>query len=59
VIGLLVAVLVFAVVCYVVTQIPMPQPVRNIVFAVLAVVLLVWLLSAAGLFGPAVVVPVR
>jgi hypothetical protein len=59
VIGLLVAVLVFAVVCYVVTLIPIPAPWKNVVWAVLAIFFLVWLLSGFGLFGPAVVVPGR
>jgi hypothetical protein len=56
---LVVVVLVFGVLCYVVQQLPLPHPWKNIAFAVLALVFVLWLLSAAGAFGPVVLVPVR
>jgi hypothetical protein len=50
-IQLLVLVLVFGLVWYVITVIPLPQPFKMVAIVILAVILIVWLLSVAGLLG--------
>lgn len=48
---LLVALLVAAIVWWIVSLLPLPVPVKNIVLAIFALLLLLWVLNTFGLFG--------
>jgi hypothetical protein len=48
---LLVAVVVAAIVYWIVTLIPLPQPFKNIILAVLGLIFVLWILQATGVFG--------
>jgi hypothetical protein len=48
---LLVAVVVAAIVYWIVTLIPLPPPFKNIVLAILGLIFVLWILQASGVFG--------
>jgi hypothetical protein len=53
-VGLLVAVLLVAVICWVLGMIPMEPRIRTILQIVVAVVFLLWVLAALGGWGPTI-----
>ena len=50
-ITLLIVLVVAAIVWWIVSLLPLPPPVKNIVLAILGIILLVWLLTHLGIFG--------
>jgi hypothetical protein len=48
---LLVAVVVAAIVYWIVTLIPLPQPFKNIILAILGLLFVLWILQTTGVFG--------
>jgi hypothetical protein len=50
-ITLLVAVVVAAIVYWIITLIPLPQPFKNIILAILGLILVLWILQTTGVFG--------
>lgn len=48
---LLIALVIASIVYWIVSMIPLPQPFKNIVLAVLGLIFLLWLLSYFGIFG--------
>src|SRR5579859_1209674 len=52
-INLLIFVLVVAVVYWIFTLLPLPQPLKNIVLCILLIILLIWALSFFGVFSGA------
>lgn len=45
-ISLLIAVLVLAVICYIITLIPLPPPFKTIAWLVIGVIFIIWLLES-------------
>lgn len=44
-VSLLIAVLIIAVICYVVTLIPIPAPFKTVIWLILAVIFIIWLVG--------------
>ena len=58
-VGLLIVVIVFGLICWCVNALPIQQPFKTIALVILVVILLLWLLGSFGLFAAGPVVRIR
>ncbi len=53
-VSLLVAFLVFALVCWIISMVPLPAPMapfRNVMYIIMSIIVIIWLLGDVGVFG--------